>query len=118
LAQWLQMEHGSDVHVRTQDTGEALDLLSARGYLSRADYELLRDAYRFLRRLEQRIHVHRGDGLSWVDAQALGLSGLGRKMGFQNSPSHSAGQQLFERYLTVTETVRACYLRLLGLSDG
>jgi glutamate-ammonia-ligase adenylyltransferase len=78
LAQWLQMEHGSDVHVRTQDTGEALDLLSARGYLSRADYELLRDAYRFLRRLEQRIHVHRGDGLSWVDAQALGLSGLGR----------------------------------------
>ena len=80
-------------------------------------YELLRDAYRFLRRLEQRIHVHRGDGTNWVDAQALGLSGLGRKMGFQHSPSRSAGEQLFERYLTVTETVRATYLRLLGLSE-
>jgi glutamate-ammonia-ligase adenylyltransferase len=117
LAQWLQMKHGADAGVRTPDTGEALDRLSVRGYLSRADYELLRDAYRFLRRLEQRIHVHRGDGLSWVDAQALGLSGLGRKMGFQNSPSLSAGQQLFERYVTVTETVRACYLRVLGLRE-
>ncbi|HYJ11294.1 MAG TPA: bifunctional [glutamate--ammonia ligase]-adenylyl-L-tyrosine phosphorylase/[glutamate--ammonia-ligase] adenylyltransferase [Polyangiaceae bacterium] len=115
LAQWLQMQHGQDERVRTPDTSDALEALSALGHLARADYELLRDAYRFLRRLEQRIHVHRGDGMSWVDAQALGLSGLGRKMGFQSSPSKSAGEQLFERYLTVTETVRATYLRLLAL---
>ncbi|HEX2870688.1 MAG TPA: bifunctional [glutamate--ammonia ligase]-adenylyl-L-tyrosine phosphorylase/[glutamate--ammonia-ligase] adenylyltransferase [Polyangiaceae bacterium] len=115
LAQWLQMKHGSDAKVRTPDTGEALDALTAGGYLPRPDYERLRDAYRFLRRLEQRIHVHRGDGTNWVDAQALGLSGLGRQMGFQRSPSRSAGEQLFERYITVTDTVRACYLRLLGL---
>jgi glutamate-ammonia-ligase adenylyltransferase len=115
LAQWLQMKHGGDLKVRTPDTGEALEALTAGGYLPRADYERLRDAYRFLRRLEQRIHVHRGDGTNWVDAQALGLSGLGRQMGFQRSPSRSAGEQLFERYLTVTDTVRACYLRLLGL---
>jgi glutamate-ammonia-ligase adenylyltransferase len=117
LAQWLQMKHGSDARVRTPDTSEALEALSAGGYLPRSDYERLRDAYRFLRRLEQRIHVHRGDGTNWVDAQALGLSGLGRQMGFQHSPTRSAGEQLFERYLTVTETVRACYLRLLGLED-
>jgi glutamate-ammonia-ligase adenylyltransferase len=117
LAQWLQMKHGSDERVRTPDTGEALEALAARAYLPRSDYERLRDAYRFLRRLEQRIHVHRGDGTNWVDAQALGLSGLGRQMGFQHSPTRSAGEQLFERYLTLTETVRSCYLRLLGL-DG
>jgi len=117
LAQWLQMKHGGDARVRTPDTGEALEALTARGYLPRPDYERLRDAYRFLRRLEQRIHVHRGDGTNWVDSQALGLSGLGRQMGFQRSPSRSAGEQLFERYVTVTETVRACYLRLLGLED-
>ena len=118
LAQWLQMKHGSDERVRTPDTGEALEALAARGYLPRADYERFRDAYRFLRRLEQRIHVHRGDGTNWVDAQALGLSGLGRQMGFQRSPTKSAGEQLFERYLTVTDTVRSCYLRLLGLPDS
>jgi glutamate-ammonia-ligase adenylyltransferase len=117
LAQCLQMQHGSDEHIRTPDTGEALEALAAAGYLPRPDYELLRDAYRFLRRLEQRIHVHRGDGMSWVDAQALGLSGLGRKMGFQNGPTLSAGEQLFERYVTVTDSVRSCYLRLLGLSE-
>jgi glutamate-ammonia-ligase adenylyltransferase len=115
LAQWLQMQHGHDERVRTPDTGEALEALAASGYLARPDYELLRDAYRFLRRLEQRIHVHRGDGMSWVDAHALGLSGLGRRMGFQNSPSKTAGEQLFERYVTVTEAVRSCYLKLLGL---
>lgn len=116
LAQWLQMQHGSDERVRTPDTGEALEALCTCGYLARADYERLRDAYRFLRRLEQRIHVHRGDGTNWVDARALGLSGLGRQMGFQHSPTRSAGEQLFERYLTVTEVVRDCYLQLLGLS--
>ncbi len=118
LAQWLQMKHGSDERVRTPDTGEALEALAARGYLPRPDYERFRDAYRFLRRLEQRIHVHRGDGTNWVDAQALGLSGLGRQMGFQRSPTKSAGEQLFERYITVTDTVRSCYLRLLGLPEG
>jgi glutamate-ammonia-ligase adenylyltransferase len=118
LTQWLQMKHGSDETVRTPDTGEALEALAARGYLPRADYERLRDAYRFLRRLEQRIHVHRGDGTNWVDARALGLSGLGRQMGFQRSPTRSAGEQLFERYTTVTDMVRACYLRLLGLSES
>jgi len=117
LTQWLQMKHGSDESIRTPDTGEALDLLAARGYLPRADYEVLRDAYRFLRRLEQRIHVHRGDGTNWVDGQALGLSGLGRQMGFQRSATRSAGEQLFERYVSVTDTVRRCYLRLLGLSE-
>jgi glutamate-ammonia-ligase adenylyltransferase len=117
LAQWLQMKHGSDERVRTPDTGEALEALAAHGYLPRADYERLRDAYRFLRRLEQRIHVHRGDGTNWVDAQALGLSGLGRQMGFQRSPTRSAGEQLFERYVTLTDSVRACYLRLLGLRE-
>jgi [glutamine synthetase] adenylyltransferase / [glutamine synthetase]-adenylyl-L-tyrosine phosphorylase len=115
LAQWLQMKHGGDERVRTPDTGEALEALALYGYLPRADYERLRDAYRFLRRLEQRIHVHRGDGTNWVDAQALGLSGLGRQMGFQRSPTRSTGEQLFERYVTVTDSVRACYLRLLGL---
>ena len=117
LAQWLQMKHGSDEKVRTPDTSDALEALTAGGYLPRTDYELLRDAYRFLRRLEQRIHVHRGDGTNWVDAQALGLSGLGRQMGFQSAPGKSAGDQLFERYVSVTESVRACYLRLLGIGE-
>lgn len=117
LAQWLQMKHGGDESVRTPSTGDALEALTTAGYLSRPDYELLRDAYRFLRRLEQRIHVHRGDGTNWVDAQALGQSGLGRQMGFQNVPDKSAGEQLFERYVSVTDSVRACYLRLLDIRE-
>jgi glutamate-ammonia-ligase adenylyltransferase len=117
LAQWLQMKHGGDESVRTPSTSDALEALAAAGYLSRPDYELLRDAYRFLRRLEQRIHVHRGDGTNWIDAQALGQSGLGRQMGFQNVPGKSAGEQLFERYVSVTDSVRACYLRLLDIRE-
>jgi glutamate-ammonia-ligase adenylyltransferase len=113
------MLHGADPRVRTPDTGEALDALARLGHLSRVDYELLRDAYRFLRRLEQRIHVQRGDGSNWVDARDPGLNGLGRKMGFHHNPSASAGEQLFERYLSASGAVRATYLRILGLpGDG
>lgn len=116
LAQWLQMKHGSDERVRTPDTAEALDALSSCGYLARADYELLRDSYRFLRRLEQRLHVHRGDGTSFIDEGARDISGVGRSMGFQSGPSGTAGAQLFERYVHVTEAVRARYLACLGLA--
>jgi [glutamine synthetase] adenylyltransferase / [glutamine synthetase]-adenylyl-L-tyrosine phosphorylase len=117
LTQWLQMKHGSDARLRTPDTSEALEALMAGGYVARPDYEGLRDAYRFLRRLEQRIHVQRGDGTNWVDADSPGLAGLARQMGFQNSPMRDAGAQLFERYLTLTEGVRATYLRLLDLAE-
>jgi len=115
-AQWLQMRHGSDPRVRTTDTARALDALCACGHLARGDYETLRDGYNFLRRLEQRIHVLRGASSSVIDEQSGGLAQLARRMGYADTLSTPAEQQLLERYQDVTREVRAAYERVLGLA--
>lgn len=113
--QWLQMAHGRDPRVRTQDTAKALDALQVCGYLARDDAETLREGYIFLRRLEQRIHVLRGSGTTVIDERLPGLAQLARRMGILSSARRSAAQTLILRYLDVTGAVRACYERVLGL---
>jgi glutamate-ammonia-ligase adenylyltransferase len=114
--QWLQMRHGDDLSVRTTDTGEALEALHAGGYLNRRLFDLLRDGYRFLRRLEQRIHVLTGQSSSQIDAHSPRLGQLARRMGLQDEPGSSASEQLLARYEAVTANVRAAYLEALGAS--
>ncbi len=113
--QWLQMRHGADPCVRTTDTAEALDMLLIADYLDRESYEVFRDGYRFLRRLEQRIHVLRGRSDSVIDEQSPGIHQLARRMSFQSQGPTSAAEALMARYRSVTSAVRATYLRVLGL---
>jgi glutamate-ammonia-ligase adenylyltransferase len=113
--QWLQMRHGLDPRVRTTDTGLALEALVSAGYLDRSGFDLLREGYRFLRRLEQRIHVLTGSGSSVIDTRAAGLSELARRMGLADEPGHGAAEQLVEQYGLVTATVREAYLAALGI---
>jgi glutamate-ammonia-ligase adenylyltransferase len=113
--QWLQMKHGADRSVRTPDTPDALEALHRGGYLARADFEPLRDGYRFLRRLEQRIVVQSGVSSSVIDTRRRGMPELARRMGFQDAPLSSAVEQLMARYANVTSEIRAAYGRLLGV---
>jgi glutamate-ammonia-ligase adenylyltransferase len=112
-AQWLQMRHGQDPLVRTTDTVGALHALSDGGYLSRRAFEVLRDGYVFLRRLEQRIRIVHGSGLTVLDASASGLTKLGRRMGFQGTQSE--GEALLEEFAQTTSAVRSTYLEVLGI---
>lgn len=115
--QWLQMRHGVDARVHTTDTADALGALRYCGYLDRAAYETFRDGYRFLRRLEQRIHVLRGRGDNVLDARHAGLPQLARRMSMQAEGHQTAAEALLARYRSVTEDVRATYCRVLGLVD-
>jgi glutamate-ammonia-ligase adenylyltransferase len=101
--------------VRTPDTPEALEALQAAGYLAARDYGAFREGYRFLRRLEQRIHVLRGRSSSVIQRGAAGMPELARRMGYRDTPGSPAVDTLFARYRDVTETVRAAYERVLGL---
>jgi glutamate-ammonia-ligase adenylyltransferase len=114
--QWLQMRHGRDRRVRTTDTAQALEALRAASYLARRDYEILSEGYRFLRRLEQRIHILHGASSSLIDTHATGLAQLARRMGFQDSNKVSAERLLVERYAQVTREVRESYKRVLGVA--
>ncbi len=120
--QWLQMRHGHDAGVRTTDTLLALAALRQAGYLEPEAYTTLRDGYRFLRRLEQRVHVRRGQGGAVLDPASPDLTQLARRMGLRARPARSSGEltlgpaeQLMRDYERVTLGVRRVYLAALGL---
>ena len=112
--QYLQMEAGRDVRVRTTDTPLAIKMLAALGLL-RADLaETFDEGYRFLRRLEQRIRVVHGSSSSLLDEQAEGLLPLARRMGLRDTPRNTAIEDLVARYRDVTERVRRAYVEVVG----
>jgi glutamate-ammonia-ligase adenylyltransferase len=117
VTQWLQMTHGHDRSLRTTDTSEALDALEGGGFLPRRHYETLREAYRFLRRLEQRIHIQRGVGGAVLDLEGTGVTHVARRMDLRDSPELSARDALVTRYLDVSDAVRAAYLEILGVEE-
>ena len=116
--QWLQMRHGRDVRVRSAETETALAALESCGYIDTAEAEALREGWRFLRRLEQRLRIAHGTGATLIEEGAPGLVPLSRRMGMHDLPPARAEEALLERYVAVTREVRAAYLRVLGLEKS
>jgi glutamate-ammonia-ligase adenylyltransferase len=115
--QWLQMRHGSDRRVRTTETEVAILALETCRYLDTALADALREGWRFLRRLEQRLRVSQGKSEALLEEGAPGLQGVARAVGMRDVPRARAEVALLERYLSVTRDVRAAYLRVLGLEE-
>ncbi|MBV9945558.1 MAG: bifunctional [glutamate--ammonia ligase]-adenylyl-L-tyrosine phosphorylase/[glutamate--ammonia-ligase] adenylyltransferase, partial [Myxococcales bacterium] len=113
--QWLQMKYGGDPRVRSTETETAIGALESAGYLETADAETLREGWRFLRRLEQRLRIAHGTGATLIEEGAPGLVKLARSMGMSDLGSTRAEVALLERYVAVTAEVRAAYLRVLGV---
>jgi glutamate-ammonia-ligase adenylyltransferase len=116
--QWLQMRYGADPRLRATETEVALSALEICGYLEASLAEVLREGWRFLRRLEQRLRISHGASVSLLEEGAPGLTTLARRMGMRDGPRVRADQALLERYVTITREVRAAYLRVLGLEGG
>ncbi|MGA8047239.1 MAG: bifunctional [glutamine synthetase] adenylyltransferase/[glutamine synthetase]-adenylyl-L-tyrosine phosphorylase [Dermatophilaceae bacterium] len=86
--QLLQLVHGrSDDSLRSRNTLEALEALSAGGYVGREDAATLADAYRFLRTLEHRIQLHRLRRTHVMPSGAGDLRRLGRALGLRSQPA-------------------------------
>jgi glutamate-ammonia-ligase adenylyltransferase len=115
--QWLQMKYGRDRRVRTTDTDAALGALEACGYLEPHLAAPLREGYRVLRRMEQRLRVLHGTSAQLIEEGALGMALLARRMGMRDGPRGTASEALVARYLEVTRDVRAAYLAVLGVED-
>jgi glutamate-ammonia-ligase adenylyltransferase len=116
--QWLQMTFGRDPRVRTTDTETALAALEACGYIDPTLAAPLREGYRFLRRLEQRLRVLHGTGAQLLEEGAEGLVLLARRMGMRDGPRGSAADALVAHYRAVTRDVRTAYLAVLGLGES
>ncbi len=113
--QWLQMKYGKDTRVRTPDTEAALDALEACGYLEAGLASALREGYRTLRRMEQRLRVLHGTSSHFIEEGAPGLALFARRMGMRDGPRGSATSMLLARYAQITRDVRGGYLTVLGL---
>ena len=107
--QLLQLRHGHDPSVRTTDTTQAIDALAAIGALDDERAASLREGYRFLRRLEQRVRVLHGDASHLLEERAAGLGPLARRMGFRDHEPSAAATRLLDRYRAVTDRVRRAY---------
>ncbi len=112
--QWLQMRYGLDPRVRATETEVALSALETCAYIEAPLAETLRDAWLFLRRLEQRLRISHGVSVSLLEEGAPGLVTLARRMGMRDAPRARADQLLLDRYVMVTREVRAAYHRVLG----
>jgi glutamate-ammonia-ligase adenylyltransferase len=94
--QLLQLVHGrTDEALRAPATLPALAALAAGGYVGRADAEALAAAYRFLRRTEHLLQLHRLSRTHSLPEDPAVLRRLGRAMRFSDIPNgawyHSAG---------------------------
>jgi glutamate-ammonia-ligase adenylyltransferase len=85
--QLLQLVHGrADASLRSGTTLDALQALSAGGYVGRADAVQLDDAYRFLRSMEHRIQLYRLRRTHLVPEDEADLRRLGRSLGLRADP--------------------------------
>jgi glutamate-ammonia-ligase adenylyltransferase len=86
--QLLQLVHGrTDETLRAPATLPALAALAAGGYVGRADAEELAAAYRFLRRTEHLLQLHRLSRTHTLPEDPAVLRRLGRAMRFTDGPN-------------------------------
>jgi [glutamine synthetase] adenylyltransferase / [glutamine synthetase]-adenylyl-L-tyrosine phosphorylase len=96
------------------ETPRAIAVLSGGGALTPEDGRTLAEAYAFLRLLELRVRVMRGDAAHVIEEDSKRLPSIARRMGMRDHPTMPAKARLLERYRTVTEAVSALSERLLS----
>ncbi|RAY13160.1 bifunctional [glutamine synthetase] adenylyltransferase/[glutamine synthetase]-adenylyl-L-tyrosine phosphorylase [Actinomadura craniellae] len=85
--QLLQLVHGrGDDLLRQAGTLDALTALSQGGYVGRDDAAVLTSAYRFLRKVEHLVQLHRLRRTHLVPDDDEGLRRLGRALGLRTDP--------------------------------
>ena len=92
--QLLQLVHGrADPDVRSANTLEALEQLTAGGYVGRDDGASLAAAYRFLRTLEHRLQLSRLRRTHVLPTDAESLRALGRSIGKVKDPARELDEE-------------------------
>lgn len=124
LAQMLQLRYGfRHPKLRQRGTLAALGALRDHKILNQSDYRLLSEGYLFLRRLDHRLRLERGQSLDVLEREADRLQGIAQAMGYKASSrarkngKKSEGELLLEEYALRRERIRACYERFFAPED-
>jgi len=118
LTQLLQLHYGGRIpQVRVRPTLGALAALQEAGVLCAADYRLLADGYRFLRRVGNVLRLIYDRPVEDLDRARADVSAVARRMGFAGDPA-AAGTAFWQEYEVRREAVRACYERWLDNAEA
>ncbi|MBI3796872.1 MAG: bifunctional [glutamate--ammonia ligase]-adenylyl-L-tyrosine phosphorylase/[glutamate--ammonia-ligase] adenylyltransferase [Deltaproteobacteria bacterium] len=109
LVQMLQLRYGRRYPaLRQRATLAALEAVHACGVLPVDDFHLLRDGYRFLRTLENRLRIERDQPVEALESESEHLTSLARRLGYEGD---DAATRLLTDYQDQREAIRACYTR-------
>jgi glutamate-ammonia-ligase adenylyltransferase len=112
LSQMLQLRHGWRwPQLRVRGTLDGLKQLQATGVLTRRDHRLLSENYLFLRQLDHRLRLERGQSLDIVEREPLRLESIARALGYKAGKKTQAGMLLLRDYERRRERIRSCYER-------
>jgi glutamate-ammonia-ligase adenylyltransferase len=116
IAQALQLIHaGKDPRVRERSTLPALDRLVEGRYLTAADRDVLRDAYRFLRQVEHKLQIVEDRQTHSLPDDDAGMQALARRLHI--SPPDEVAR-FWSVLHTHTEAVHHIFCALFHVPDS
>ncbi len=116
VAQALQLLHGGRIpQVRHRSTQATLDALCDVGVLAQDDASDLLAAYRFYRRIENRLQMIAERQTHTLPTDDAELDGLARSLGFRDEPPRRALEGAIERHRALCRTQ---FLRTFALAGA
>ena len=110
----LQMSHSEDPRVRHAHTLRALDGLAQAGALSEAQRSSLRQAYLFIRELNQALALLDPGRRSLLDLGGPLATAAARRLGLRERDGHDPAQVLAASYRRHARTVRSLFEALVA----
>jgi glutamate-ammonia-ligase adenylyltransferase len=111
IAQYLQLVYGAkSTRARVPGTCQALEALIEAKAIDASDAVFLQQAWRFLRRLENRLRIVHDHPMHHMPRSGPALEMLARRLGYSG---REAGAKLLGDYETITRRIRGLYERVL-----
>jgi glutamate-ammonia-ligase adenylyltransferase len=111
--QLLQLVHGpGDPELRSPSTLTVLGEMATAGYVDPSDSERLADAFRFLRRLEDRLQLHEEQQVHTVPDDPAELDHLARVLGYRGAPDGDASERFLRDLRLHQLAVRSIHERV------
>ncbi len=118
IVQYLQLLHGRNRKaVQEPNTLCVLDALHREGMLSVEEYQGLRESYRFLRMVENRLRIVADLSVNTVPRAPAKLEKLARRLGYARKGDVPLGERFLQDFAAHTSRVHAIYHEVFGNTD-
>ncbi|HXH10228.1 MAG TPA: bifunctional [glutamate--ammonia ligase]-adenylyl-L-tyrosine phosphorylase/[glutamate--ammonia-ligase] adenylyltransferase [Alphaproteobacteria bacterium] len=114
LAQVFQLLYGATVtSLRRVSTWEVLEVIEREGFLPAGDVEVLRQAYRFLRRVESALRIVDDRSINTIPEDSADQRRLARRLGYRDEGKSRAEEAFLLAVHSHTAAVRELYERVM-----